>query len=199
MEIQQWFKVSTVCSRGFHAIFSNSVSDHFKSITLTVEMLLEYYTWSALREMACQVASLASLQEKQKQETAVQCVNLKKQWRYLETGLRRWSETVQQTRCLWTGRTVSERDKQTWSTLRDSVSSVRIPGLWSVCGVSKYSSIPHYSCVCFWVCLFKMCNCKTEDVVCVFTAGRLRVFCRGLRGAPQVHWYPAVPHTRHPG
>lgn len=65
--------------QGFHSMFSNSASDHFESITMRVMLLLEHYTRSAQGEVACQVASLASLLDKQKQGTADQSVNLKKQ------------------------------------------------------------------------------------------------------------------------
>lgn len=50
-------------------------------------MLLEYDPWLTPKVIACQVASLVSLQGKQKQETADQCTELKKQWWYLEKGL----------------------------------------------------------------------------------------------------------------
>lgn len=166
--------------KAFHAVFSYRASDRLKSITPTVKMLLEYYPRSARREMACQVASLAALQEKQKQETADQCVNLEKQWIDLETGRRRWSGTAQQIRWCQGGT----------NKLGQPCGTAVLSGLWSKHTLLLQTLL----LVCFLV-VFLMCS----DAMCVFAAGALRVFCRGLRGRPRVHWHPAVPHTRHPG
>lgn len=115
-------------------------------------ILLEYYAWRTLREIVCQVACLASHQDKYKKETADQYVNLKKQWRHLEMGQRRWSGTAQQIRCLWTGRAVSERDRQTWSTLWDCQRLRPVECLW------RKQILSHYLCVSMFV-LFEMCDC----------------------------------------
>lgn len=136
-------------------------------------MLWQYYTWSAVRETACQVASLASLQEKQKQETADQCVNLKKQWRDLELG-------AKETEC----QAVSGRDKQTWSTLWDS-STASIPGLGSVCGSRWILLHPFLLLVCVSVFVF-FGNCKTDIVMCVFYCRRTENFLQRFeRTAPR--------------
>lgn len=87
-------------------------------------MLLEYDPWLTPKVIACQVASLVSLQGKQKQETADQCIELKKQWWYLEKGL-----MGSRADALCTVGTVSHGDKQTWSAF------VRLSA-FQVCGVS---------------------------------------------------------------